>query len=224
MDEINVDAILAKKASFFSKWILVLFCISLLVILAENLDTDFIMVRFPYLIRICIRVLNLATSLLYCIVFFILSTKNKHYFITGIGHLLLMVYNIIKILVKDDTIKFALPLALLVLIITFVARYQEYKGHSEILYGVDAVLSDKWGKLWKWYIGIMIMLFVSEFLMATPTLFVMIIGLLLLIVSSVGQIVIGILRLVYLFKTSRALKTYSKMNGSADSQLSADGL
>lgn len=224
MDEIDVEEILAKKASFLSKWLFVLFIIAILVLFVDNLDNAEIMIRLPYLIRICIRVLNLATSLFYCIIFFILSTKNNHYRITGIGYLLLMIYDIINMLIKDDTTVLTFFLALIALIITFVARYHEYKGHSEILYGVDEKLSDRWCKLWKWYIYIIIAMFGGMILTVIPILIVMLVGSLLLIASAIGMFVIGIIQIVYLYMTSAALKTYSKLNGSADSQLSADGL
>jgi hypothetical protein len=95
---------------------------------------------------------------------------------------------------------FTIPAA----IIALVGEYNEYMGHSAVLTGVDNELSEKWEVLWKWYIGLFLGMFGCILLM----LIIPILGAIALIGAAIGLVVVGILKLVYLYRTAKLFREY----------------
>ena len=89
-------------------------------------------------------------------------------------------------------------------IIGFVGEFNEYMGHSEVLAGVDDGLAVKWGTLWKWYIGLFLgLLGCIVVLLIFPVL-----GALAMLGAVIGLVVVGILKLVYLYRTAKFFREY----------------
>ena len=85
-----------------------------------------------------------------------------------------------------------------------VGEYQEYMGHSELLWDVDVELSDKWRKLWKWYIGCFLVLLAS----IVVILLSLILGLLVTLAATIVLLVIMIVKLVYLYRTAMIFRNW----------------
>ena len=64
---------------------------------------------------------------------------------------------------------------------------------------MDIALSQRWRRLWKWYIGAYLALFAGIFV----TLLSAWLGLLVMTAATVGSLVVAILKLVYLWRTTR---------------------
>ena len=91
-----------------------------------------------------------------------------------------------------------------------VGEYQEYMGHSELLWDVDVELSDKWHKLWKWYIGCFLALLASiVVILLSPIL-----GLLVTLAAAIGILVVLIVKLVYLYRTAMLFRCWTDGYGS----------
>ena len=88
--------------------------------------------------------------------------------------------------------------------VALAGEYQEYIGHAEVLEPVDLELSEKWRRLWKWYIGTFLALFAGFFVALISAL----LGLLVMLASVIGTIVVSILKLVYLWRTARTFREY----------------
>ena len=88
--------------------------------------------------------------------------------------------------------------------------YHECAGHSDVLLEADGELSDKWLRLWKWYVRFLLILIGGIFLGAV----IPAVGMLTLIaavaVSLIIAIVLSVLKLIYLYKMSKIFQTYSK--------------
>ena len=83
-------------------------------------------------------------------------------------------------------------------IVALVGEYYEFTAHAAVLVGFDDILSDKWTMLWKWYVGFMVGLIASMVvLLVLPLL-----GLIAFAVSGIGLFVVGIVKLVYLYRTA----------------------
>ena len=95
---------------------------------------------------------------------------------------------------------FTIPAA----IVALVGEYNEYMAHSAVLTGVDNVLSDKWEVLWKWYIGLFLGVFGSILVM----LIIPVLGAIAVIGCTIGTVVVGILKLVYLYRTAKTFRDY----------------
>ena len=101
----------------------------------------------------------------------------------------------------------ALILTLLAGVAALVGEYTECTSHAEALEPVDLELSEKWRRLWKWYIGAYLALFAGIFV----TLLSAWLGLLVMTASTVGSLVVAILKLVYLWRTARTFREYEEM-------------
>ena len=83
-------------------------------------------------------------------------------------------------------------------IVALVGEYYEFTAHAAVLVGFDDILSDKWTMLWKWYVGFMVGLIASMVvLLVLPLL-----GLIAFAASGIGLFVVGIVKLVYLYRTA----------------------
>ena len=95
-------------------------------------------------------------------------------------------------------------LALPMLAVEFYGMYRAYNAHADVLAGLDDDLGEKWRKLWKWMIGLYLGLFACLFV----ALLSAVLGLLVLLADVIGLAVVGILRLVYLYRTAKLFREY----------------
>ncbi len=97
-----------------------------------------------------------------------------------------------------------------VLAATLLGTYYECAGHSEVLQEADWDLSDKWQRLWKWYVRFFLVMIGGIFLGAV----IPAVGLLILIaavaVSLIAALVISVFRLIYLYRMSKVFQTCSR--------------
>ena len=98
----------------------------------------------------------------------------------------------------------ALILTFLSGVAALVGEYTECTSHAEVLEPVDIALSQRWRRLWKWYVG----LFLGTFAGILVALFSQWLGLLVMTASTVGSLVVAILKLVYLWRTARTFREY----------------
>ena len=101
----------------------------------------------------------------------------------------------------------ALILTFLSGVAALVGECAECTSHAEVLEPVDIALSQRWRRLWKWYIGAYLALFAGIFV----TLLSAWLGLLVMTASTVGSLVVAILKLVYLWRTTRTFREYEEM-------------
>ena len=98
----------------------------------------------------------------------------------------------------------ALILTFLSGVAALVGEYTECTSHAEVLEPVDMALSQRWRRLMKWYVG----LFLGTFAGILVALFSQWLGLLVMTASTVGSLVVAILKLVYLWRTARTFREY----------------
>ena len=87
-------------------------------------------------------------------------------------------------------------------IVTFYAVYCEFMGYSNILVGINYELSETWKKTWFWvpiFAGLTILSVL--FIFISPGF-----GLFMTFVSVIGAAVLGILKLIWLYKTYNCFK------------------
>jgi len=89
-------------------------------------------------------------------------------------------------------------------VLELCATYQEFYAHAEVLEELDPELAGKWRLLWKWWIGLLLGLFGCIFL----ALISAILGLLVLLADAIGLLVVGIVQLVYLYRTAKRFREY----------------
>lgn len=83
-------------------------------------------------------------------------------------------------------------------ILSWIGEYQEIHAYAESLRDSAPAQADTWKTIWKWYLGITITLYVSTVLSVfLPNLGGMIVGF-----ATLASLVIGLLKLVTLYKTA----------------------
>lgn len=115
------------------------------------------------------------------------------------------IYGIILIPVTDGTeFLLAIPVVIVTIVVDMLGEYYEFMGHTDVLCDVDTVLSDKWFNLWKWYLGTFLCIIGGTVL----AVMIPLIGLLVVLAATVGTLVVNVLKIVYLYKTAKAFRTF----------------
>lgn len=206
--EAERKARIAQKAPFLGKWLWLLFLLVIPGIIANILTNESITEWFPFL-NLPGQILNTLCIIAYGLILLKLSAENDHYRTAAICSFVATAISVIVTCISGNsqetwTAILSLPAA----IIAIVSEYHEYKGHEEVLSGVNNELAEKWYKLWKWYIGIFIAFFASILVV----LIIPILGLLVMLAASIGMIVIGIIKLVYLYRSSKIFRDFQQLS------------
>ena len=158
------------------------------------------------------EILGILCSVVYGLLLLSLARVNGGYRAAGVCTLFVAVAGIIiQSLGGGDPRNvergIALILTLLAGVAALVGEYTECTSHAEALEPVDLELSGKWRRLWKWYIG--------TYLGSVGSIVVVMIfgplGLLVMLASIIGMMVVAILKLVYLWRTARTFQEYEEM-------------
>ena len=203
----------AEKAPFLGKWLWILFWLVIPQSLASLLNSDLFDSQSVF--RFLGLLLQAAYLLSYGLVLLKLSSHIARYRTAGICFLVGGIVNILTSVLPTLTSGDGLPLLLSLIslvsgVFLLVGEYQEYMGHSELLWDVDVELSDKWHKLWKWYIGCFLALLASiVVILLSPIL-----GLLVTLAAAIGILVVLIVKLVYLYRTAMIFRCWTDGYGS----------
>lgn len=198
---------LAEKAPFLGKWLWILFWLVIPQSLASLLNSD-LFAGQPVL-----GSLGQSMQLIYLLgcglVLLKLSSQIARYRNAGIyflvGGMINAAFSIIPVPAAGSALAVWGSLVIVAGgIFLMVGEYHEYMGHSELLEGVDWELSDKWRKLWKWYIGCFIAL-LSSIVVITFSPFL---GLLVTLAAIIVLLVIMIVKLVYLYRTAMIFRNW----------------
>lgn len=197
----------AENAPFLGKWLWVLFWLVIPQALASLLVSDlFSPQSVPYFLG---QLLQVAYLVCYGLVLLRLTSYVDRYRTAGICFLVNAAINILLIFFPSPEVGSGLALLLSAASVTggifmMVGEYQEYMGYSELLEDVEVELSDKWRKLWKWYIGCFLAVMGSiVVLLISPLL-----GALVALAGALGLIGVLVVKLVYLYRTTMIFRCW----------------
>lgn len=192
-----------NRAQFLGKWIWMLFLLSIFSILLGILDNEYIKKAVPgiYMIgQILPSIFNAACG----VILFKLSSEEKKYRIAGICTLISLTGSILAETLFRSLSPESLIIWMPLLIVGLVESYYENHAHSIVLRDMDDELSEKWIVLWKWELGCILVYFGSAIVM----MFIPIVGALVASVTGIGIIILGVLRLIYLYRTAKKFREY----------------
>lgn len=198
-------AAIAKRAPVLGKWLWIVFWLIIPSTIASFMTHETIVEYLPGL-YLPGQILSAVCSLTYGLILVKLASEEDRYKTAGICALVCGVVSAIVAFISGTgetatwTLIFTLPAA----VVSFVGEYNEYMAHSIVLSGVDNELSEKWEKLWKWYIGMFGAMIGSILVM----LIIPILGALVILAAAIGTIVVSILKLVYLYRTAKIFREY----------------
>lgn len=192
---------IARKAPVLGKWLGVLFWLIVPSTIASLMSYEKFREIAPQLyLAGCI--LKGLVSAVYGLILLRLGFQESRYRTAGICWLITA--GISLLLTFMSNVGAILLLSLPGVVLGLVAEYHEFMGHSEVLIGVDQVLSDRWSALWKWNIGIHCALIGSIILL----LIIPLLGALFVLAAAIGLVVVGILKLVWLYHTAKTFREY----------------
>lgn len=196
---------IARRAPALGKWLRVLFWLVIAANIIGLAGSDYFRQAAPgiYLLS---RTGALACQAAYGTVLLMLSREEHGYRTAGVCALAAMGANALVAVISgtgdppDWILLLAIPAGLLALI----GMYGECNANSQVLDGVDNCLAEKWTKLWKWYVGCVAAMFGSILILAMPLL-----GGIVLLGATIGDLVVNILKIVYLYRTSKIFGMYA---------------
>lgn len=196
----------ADRAPLLAKWLTVLFWLVIPNIIIQVMTNENVLELLPELYWPG-TVLSILYMFAYGGVLYVLRGESGRYRTAGTLLLISGVISVVMLLAFSAN-AFAVIVSLAASVIVFVAEYQEYMGHAEVLAGTDSYLADRWRGLWRWMIyafaasvggALAALLFVQAAFL--PLLF-----LLVSVAGMIALLVLGILKLVYLWRTARVFR------------------
>ena len=202
----SYEAAILQRAPLLGKWLWVMFWIIIVYNVIHLFTNESVIKLIPQLYWPGILIGTLCTAAI-GLIFLLLSGTDDHYRIAGI-------YTVISAGVQimngffsgmEADAGWTLLISIPALIVTFIGKYHQFVGHETVLTGVDNRLADNWINLWKWYLitfgvtmGSLLLVFV-----------VPVIAVLLTLAGAIGAFVVGILEIVYLYKTASCFRNYT---------------
>lgn len=192
---------LAHKSSVAGKWLWILFWLFVPSVVANILSMDSMATAAPAVYMFG-QILSAVCSVVYGIVLLQVVSLNDRYHTAGwctiVGAVLYAFASIWN--GANWTLVITIPAS----IVGLVGEYNEFTGHAEILMGVDQELSEKWVKLWKWDVGLLIATICCIVLVFISA----VLGALVLLAATIGLGVVSIVKLVYLYRTAKVFREY----------------
>lgn len=199
-------AAIARRAPVLGKWLWILFW---LIIPSEiaGLMTNQTVINLVPVLYIPGLVLEVTVLTVYGVILLKLASEEERYRTAGISSLIANGASVLVACLSrgGETPPWTLLISLPAAIVSFVGMYNECMAHSAVLTGVDNEQAEKWEKLWKWYIGLFAAMIGSIVVM----LLLPLLGAIVILASAIGVLVIGIVKLVYLYKTAKIFRDYT---------------
>lgn len=198
-----------QGAPLLGKGIWILFWMFIPSILA-NIMSNETMIEWVPVLYLPGQTLQIACLVIYNLVLLKMSPAERRYRNAGICGMISAGITVVLLFIpgSGESVAWTALLAFPAAIVAFVGEYYEYTGHAEVLSGVDLILSEKWRTLWRWYVGLLIAAVagILVLFMGMLAFAVLVIGGLVVLAAAIGILVVGILKLVYLYRTARVFR------------------
>lgn len=193
-----------QRAGVMVKWFWALFWLVIPSTVASILSMDSFKESAPGIYFIG-SILTAVTTLVYGVVLQRLRDADQKYFTAGCCKVVVGGISLLRILLLQEMSFLSVTAILVSAVVAVCGVHEEYTAHSDALSGVDNDLSEKWLILRKAYIILLSCALVSIVL----AIFAPVLGLIILLGSTIGLAVASILALVYLYRSAKALQHYN---------------
>lgn len=193
-----------QRAALMVKWYWILFWLVIPNTIAGIMTIDSIKETAPgvYLIG---GVLSAVCTLVYGFVLQRLRNADGKYFTAGCCKVVVGGLSLLQVLFLESIPALNVGATLICAIVSVCAVHEEYTAHSDALSGVDNDLSEKWLALRKAYIILLSCTLVS----IVVGIILPVLGLLVLLGSTIGLAIASIAALVFLYRSGKALRHYN---------------
>lgn len=206
LEQVRKDA-LARRSPVLGKWLWFLFWLIVPSSVASIMTQESVAEILPAL-YLPGQILSVVCSVVYGLILLRLGAEEDHYRKAAIYLLVSGAVNAVVTVISlfNEESAWTMIISIPAAVAALFGEYNEYMGHSSVLYYVDQELAEKWSKLWKWYIGTFGALLGSILVVIIAP----ILGLLVLLAAAIGILVVSILKLVYLYRTAKLFREYSE--------------
>lgn len=193
---------LDRRAPLLGKWLWVLFWLFIPNEIGTLMSSDRVMAAFP-LMGMAGELLLLLCGLAYAVILWRLRKTGERYCTAAVcqGISAVAAVCLAAVDARDTEGGLTFLVTLPVLTAALLATYQEFNAHAEVLDGVDDTLAEKWRKLWKWHIGLLIGVFACILIAG-------LLGAVVMLAGAIGVAVVSVLKLVYLYRTAKLFREY----------------
>lgn len=203
---------LRRQHKNVGKWLWIYFWMLIPTFIAAFLTNNSVVQVLPGL-KFPGEILSILVSVAQCVLLFLLAKEEKNYGYAAWAMVPVIVISVPDVIYHAGYFKTSPSLthilaimSLLAAASTAVMSYFECKANRKVLTDVDARLSEKWRKLWGQYRIAWILLFASGALVLIRITAVKVLGGMVLVAANIGMIVVGIQRLIYLYKTAKLFR------------------
>lgn len=203
---------LRRQHKNVGKWLWIYFWMLIPTFIAAFLTNNSVVQVLPGL-KFPGEILSILVSVAQCVLLFLLSKEEKNYGYAAWAMVPVVVISVPDVIYHAGYFKTSPSLTRILAIMSLLAAastavmsYFECKANRNVLTDVDARLSEKWRKLWGQYRIAWILLFASGALVLIRITAVKVLGGMVLVAANIGMIVVGIQRLIYLYKTAKLFR------------------
>ena len=201
---------LVGDAAELARWLRPLFWLIVPGTIAGLLSGDGLLA--PYLPALVLpgEILSVVCDLAYGLILLRLAGVERTYRAAGICSMIGAAGGCLAELLAGGA-GWSLLILLPVAVVALAGECQEYVSHAEALEPLDLELSQKWRRLWKWYIGAYLgtIFGMLAMLLLSWASFLALLAALVSAASAVALPVLAVVKLVYLWRAGRAAREYA---------------
>lgn len=199
--EAEQQARLMEQAPVLAKWLTILFWLIVPGELAGLMTQGFVVERVPGL-AVPGTVLSVAVNLIYGLILLRLAFAEPRYRLAGLLSIAAYLLQGVQRLLGENPAATMLLLAAGVL--GMVGEYQELRAHGDAVSGVDRELSERFLQLGNWYLRTLAIVIAGVVLIALIPL----LGILATVAGAVGILVVSVVKLVCIWRMSKAFREF----------------
>ena len=199
---------IVSRAPLMAKWLMTMFWANI-----AHIIINFIKIESSVVYTTTQAILVNVCTLIICLALFQMRGEDKRYRLAALFMLIPIVLDTVfgVVIGYGDSIGMVILVALISVILSLLAAYNEFHAHSCIVGGLDSELGDRWQKLWVWQIVGIAGTFVSLLL----TVLAAGLGAVLVLIVAIYVLVIQIIYLVTLYRSAKAYRAVMEGEGTA---------
>ncbi|MBR6630108.1 MAG: hypothetical protein IKL03_09175 [Bacteroidaceae bacterium] len=199
---------IVSRAPLMAKWLMTMFWANI-----AQIIINFIKIESSVVYTTTQAILVNVCTLIICLALFQMRGEDKRYRLAALFMLIPIVLDTVfgVVIGYGDSIGMVILVALISVILSLLAAYNEFHAHSCIVGGLDSELGDRWQKLWVWQIIGIAGTFVSLLL----TVLAAGLGAVLVLIVAIYVLVIQIIYLVTLYRSAKAYRAVAEGEGIA---------
>lgn len=193
-----------EMAAYLGRWVWYLFWLVIPGLAAGFMTSSAVLGPTVWMLG---TILTICVGVLYGVILLMMGKRERLYTTAGIFQIVGVAVTALDGMVGEST-AVAFIYLIIVAALTVYTGYKEFYGHGTVLKNYDFAFSQKWETLWKWYLGSNLALVVSALLILVGSV-VTLIGAVLALTSMIALLVIGIVKLVYLYRMAKLLRNFA---------------